>query len=160
MNSNLDLQKISPQMCGIIWIEQQELSFNSNCFTQMNYLLDNLLVLEQKKQKDIQSKTSDLLHHHYSLFWSTSFSHPFIVIHINLENIDLKSEKYQHLDYVLTEFIQTINKVYPQFSLNEIGYISSDHHLQKAALNQIKLICQKHHLKFINCSQLTDDQQN
>jgi hypothetical protein len=150
MNSNIDLQKISPKMCGIIWLEEKELNFNSDSFTQINYLLDNLLVLEQKKHKESSLVQNKNLHHYYSLFWSSSFSHPFIVIHINLTELSSKDPSFNHLNYVLTEFIQTLKKVYPQFDLNEIGFISSNLDEQKTSIKKISAVCQKHQLNPIN----------
>lgn len=115
---------ITAETVGIIWLTDEELSYNSPGVYEFNYLLNGTLIKALEKLD--QSKQS------VNYFLGENFGNPLFIGHAVIHNKDDIRNVYEHLK-ISTNFINENSQVYI--------YNRSQN---TANLNVLKLLCEKY----------------
>jgi hypothetical protein len=79
-------QSITPDTCGIIWLSDESLNYQSPGFYEFNYLLNGILA---KNLDNLNSKSDS------SLFMGESFGAPFFIGHCVISSKDKVQNMYK-----------------------------------------------------------------
>jgi hypothetical protein len=84
------VEKITPDIKGVLWITQEDLSLDLNGFNQFNYLFDGLIseyIIETKNVSELKSK----------IFYTKNFSNNLWLIHLNGSQISSQIDEHMAL---------------------------------------------------------------
>ena len=125
MNQQLKIvnDQFTPEIIGLIWISNDELSLNLKGFEEFNYLFDGLLSLflyGEESNKNLKNDTN--------IFFTKNFDHHLFIIHLKFNNqLSESLKKQMNLIEKNNNFGRKTILVYNQTSLNLQSTLEKDY---------------------------------